>query len=35
MKSGWRVKWKNQYFNVTGIDPENYEWMYLTCEGVE
>ncbi|MCK9601817.1 MAG: phage head closure protein [Sphaerochaeta sp.] len=35
MKSGWRVKWKNQYFNITGIDPENYEWMYLTCEGVE
>jgi SPP1 family predicted phage head-tail adaptor len=33
LKSAWRVKYGDRYFNITGIDPdENNEFIFLTCK---
>jgi SPP1 family predicted phage head-tail adaptor len=35
LKSSWRIKWGDRYFNITGIDPdEKNEFLFLTCKEV-
>jgi SPP1 family predicted phage head-tail adaptor len=33
LKSAWRVKYGDRYFNITGIDPDaKNEFIFLTCK---
>jgi SPP1 family predicted phage head-tail adaptor len=33
LKSSWRVKYGDRFFNITGIDPdEKNEFIFLTCK---
>ena len=33
LKSSWRIKFGERYFNITGIDPdEKNEFLFLTCK---
>jgi SPP1 family predicted phage head-tail adaptor len=36
VRGSWRVKKKNKYYNITGIDPDKTgKWLFLTMKEVE